>query len=310
MGKILIVDDVEDNIRLLEHYLKKDGHSVLSAMSGAEGIAIAINEIPDLILLDIVMPGENGIEAIRIIKAHPTIQHIPVIMFSAEDGDQSVIEALDLGAHDYVTKPLKYPVLSARIRSALRLKESQDQLAEANQALAKVNQELEKMATTDSLTQLCNRRQFFALANIEFSKARRFKQPLTLIMLDADKFKLLNDTYGHAMGDEALIALADICRTNCRSGDIVGRMGGEELAICCPQTELKGAIGLAERIRQQIEDRPIVCQGQITHLTISVGVTLLTTEDKEINDALNRADKHLYRAKGHGRNQIFGDQYL
>ena len=297
MAKIFIVDDVEDNIKLLWYNLEDDGHEVMSATSGMECLEKAPGFDPDVILLDMMMPGMSGIETLTELKKLEKLENTPVIMVSANDGDDSIIQALDLGAHDFISKPFIYPVLEARVRSAVRLKQSQEELASANERLATI-------AATDSLTQCFNRRQFFELSNAEFSKARRHLRPLAVIMLDADKFKAINDNFGHAMGDEALKAIAEVCKASIRESDILARLGGEEFAICCPESTCDGAARIAERIRTAIEQRTISLDGKSTQFTLSLGVTEFTGAETTFDQLVNRADRLLYQAKENNRNCV------
>lgn len=300
MARILVVDDIEDNIKLLSFDLEDDNHTVLTATNGKECLLLARAEDPDLILLDMMMPVMDGKETLRQLKADPDLKNIPVIMVSANDGDDDIIEALDIGAHDFVAKPFIYPVLSARMRSALRLKASQEKLREANQLL-------QKLASFDPLTGAYNRRQFFNLAKAEFSKAERGEQPLSVIMMDIDKFKSINDTYGHAAGDQALIEITRALKHVCRASDIVSRFGGEEFVICCPNAVLSGAHALAERLRKAIAAIAIQTDcGNKFSVTTSIGVTGRLSNDT-LETMINRADGLLYQAKHNGRNQTVVD---
>ena len=296
MPTVLVVDDSEDNAKLLEYDLNDDGFDVLMALSGDECITTAATKRPDLILLDMRMPGLNGLETLDKLKGFPETADIPVIIISATSADDTIIKALDLGASDYVSKPVVYPILAARMRTALRVKQ-------ATRELEIVNQELRRLATTDPLTRLSNRRHFFSLAHAEFSKAQRHKRPLSIIMMDVDEFKQINDTYGHAAGDRALDILADCCREAVRESDVVGRIGGEEFAICCPDADLAGASAIAERIRATCEHRTIRYDQSQFNFTVSLGVTSRTAHDACFEDMLNRADQLLYQAKNKGRNR-------
>ncbi|NIB41969.1 diguanylate cyclase [Pseudomaricurvus alkylphenolicus] len=300
MAKILVVDDIEDNITLLCFNLEDDGHQVLSARSGEQCLQITADEHPDLILLDLMMPGMSGTETLTHLQASAESRNIPVIMVSANDDDDSIIDALDVGAYDYVTKPFIYPVLAARMRSALRLQESQRQLREANSLLA-------RLASLDPLTEVYNRRHFLHLANAEFAKARRHGRPVSLIMLDVDKFKGINDKYGHPGGDQALIALTDLCKEVGRSSEIVGRFGGEEFAICCPDTDAEGVLAVAERLRSAAEQHRVCFENNHISFTISLGTTTISASDQDFDEMLRRADRLLYQAKEQGRNRVCGD---
>lgn len=298
MANILVVDDVPDNITLLGFNLEDDGHTVIAANSGTQCLEIVAQEKPDIILLDIMMPGMSGIETLQALKhKESSYRNIPVIMISANDSEDSIVEALDLGAHDYVGKPCIYPILAARMRSALRLSTAQKKLKASNQAL-------EKLASTDSLTGAYNRRQFLTLSNAELAKSGRFQRPLSMIMLDADFFKQVNDHYGHAMGDLALKHIIDTCHHVTRESDIVGRLGGEEFAVCCPETDIDGARGLAERLRAAIAADIIEREQQQCQLTVSLGVATLTDKSTSIEQLLSLADEALYRSKHQGRNRV------
>lgn len=295
MAKILVVDDIPDNVTLLLFNLEDDNHTVITANNGQECLEKAREHQPDVILLDMMMPIMNGPEALAKLKSDPELESIPVIMVSSNDADDDIIDTLDVGAHDYVTKPFVYPVLAARIRSAIRLKESQQALAEANKNLA-------LLASTDSLTKSYNRRHFFHLGDLELEKAKRHNQPLSVVMLDVDYFKSINDDYGHAVGDTALIRLAELCESVGRNSDIVGRLGGEEFALCCPGTDHDGAKILAERLRQAVEDMTITMEGITLTFTISAGVVTAHEDDHTLGSLLKRADELLYKAKKSGRN--------
>ncbi len=297
MAIILIVDDIEDNLQLLRFNLEDDGHTVISATGGEDCLTLARKHRPDLILLDLMMPGMSGTETLAQLKGETTLSDIPVIMISANDNDDAVVRALDIGANEYVTKPFNYRVLAARIRTALRLREAQKQLQELNDKLA-------RLASTDPLTGVFNRRYFLELGSAEFAKARRHQRQMSVIVLDADNFKSINDSYGHAGGDAALKQLTRLCRAVGRQGDLIGRFGGEEFVICCPETDLEGARQLAERLRLQVESSELLFDGQPIRFTVSLGVTAMSGDDTAIDDMLRRADRLLYRAKAGGRNQF------
>ncbi|MAZ87069.1 MAG: diguanylate cyclase response regulator [Cellvibrionaceae bacterium] len=300
MAKILVVDDIQDNISLLCFNLEDDHHEVITAANGYECLDKAAEHCPDLILLDMMMPGISGTETLARLQQDSSLRDIPVIMVSANDADDFIIEALDIGALDYVAKPFIYPVLAARMRTALRLRENQREL----QAL---NKRLSKLASLDPLTEAYNRRHFLELGNTEFAKAQRFHRPLSVIMLDVDKFKAINDTYGHPTGDAALKQLTQLCQNAGRSSEIVGRFGGEEFVLCCPDTDQTGAMALAERLRTSIEESTLDYDGSTLNYTASMGVTSIQEDDKSLNDMLRRADQLLYYSKENGRNRCTTD---
>lgn len=297
MANILVVDDIEENITLLTYELEDDGHQVSAAYNGRECLEQVRSAAPDLIFLDISMPVMDGMETLRQLKADDQFSEIPVIMVSANEQDEQIVQALDLGAHDYVSKPVVFPILAARMRSALRIVEQQQALADANASLA-------HLASQDPLTEVYNRRYFIRRTDIEFSNMRRHQRSLAVIMLDADHFKTINDRYGHAMGDQALLMIAKVCRESLRAADFIGRLGGEEFAICCPETDIDGATQVAERIRTEIESRDITLNDLSCRISISMGVTTSQDGDQHFDQVLQRADQLLYKAKKDGRNCI------
>lgn len=301
MANILVVDDIPENVQLLIFALEDGGHVVASASHGRECLDQVEPFKPDIILLDIMMPVMDGMETLRQLKSNPRHKNIPIIMASANDDDERVIEALDMGAHDFVSKPIVFPILAARVRSALRLRQAQQELTQANETLA-------RLASIDPLTGVYNRRYYYERAETEFCKCLRYHHPLSVLMLDADRFKAINDQYGHHMGDTVLVELTRICARMTRSSDFVGRMGGEEFAICCPETDLAGAMLLAERIRQAINDCTIVNEDVKIGFTVSIGVTELTGHDSNFEAVHDRADHLLYQAKEQGRNRVIADQ--
>ena len=201
MARVLVVDDIPDNIKLLTYELADEGHEVLVAHDGPEALAQAESERPDVILLDIMMPGLDGIEVCRRLKANPDLRAIPVIMVSARGQEVDVIAGLDAGAQDYVTKPFNLPVVLARVRAAERTKTALDHQLEQNRALVEV-------ATIDPLTSARNRRYLETRCDAAVSFASRHELPLSLVMLDVDDFKSYNDNFGHPAGDEVLRTLA------------------------------------------------------------------------------------------------------
>lgn len=300
MASVLIVDDSEDSAKLLAYDLHDMGYEVSTAFSGDECIVTAANRSPDIILLDMRMPGLSGLETLENLKRLTETQDIPVIMISASSADDSVIKALDKGADDYVSKPVVLRVLAARMRASLRLRHATEQLEKANE-------ELTRLATTDPLTHLYNRRHFFALGYAEFTKSIRHSRPLSFILLDVDKFKAINDTFGHSAGDRALTKLADCCREAVRESDIIGRIGGEEFGICCPDSDLKGAHAIAERIRTFCEAQVIHSEEHRFTFTVSLGITSRHTADEQFERLFNRADRLLYQAKESGRNRAIAN---
>ncbi len=301
MAKILIVDDIADNLQLLSFELEDEGYEVYTAQNGEQCLKAIEQHQPDLVLLDLFMPIMNGIQTLKQIRANPAYTDIPVIMVSANEDTKDIVEALDLGAHDYVSKPFVYPILAARVRSALRLRESQLKLEDTNQ-------QLKTLAAQDPLTGAFNRRHFFELANAEFARSKRYDRPMCLLMIDIDHFKRINDQYGHASGDKVLTEISNLCQEYKRESDIFARFGGEEFVLCCSDTAVEGGMVFAERLRHTVANTPFMGHdGKPIHLTLSLGLTAALPEDNNIEETLQRADRFLYLAKESGRNRLMSD---
>lgn len=300
MDRILIVDDFAENIACLTMLLEEEDFDIVSTNSGVRCLMIARSRPkPALILLDINMPVVDGLETLKILRSHSSTADIPVIMVSGNDSEDNVIKALNIGALDFVRKPIVYPILFARIQSALRLSKAQIELKKANVTL-------KELATSDPLTNCYNRRHFYALCVKELAKASRSLFPTAIMMIDIDHFKGINDKFGHESGDDALKKLVFCCSNVCRSSDIFGRVGGEEFAILCPETDQVGATELAEKLRAACEDMVIDSRNLCFSITISIGVVAIVPGE-HLNDALKRADTLLYRAKRIGRNCVVSD---
>lgn len=299
MATILMIDDTPLVVLGCRRFLQEQGYRVEMAVCGRLGLSMAQNLQPDLILLDLSMPDISGLDVLESLLRgeNPHQPVVPVIVVSASDDADDIVQSLDLGAMVYISKPVDLQVLSARIRTVLRIKNSQE-------VLARTNQHLSLLASIDPLTQMYNRRRLFELSVRELAKAQRFSRDLAVIMLDMDHFKSFNDQHGHAMGDAILQFMGRILLATTRDTDIAGRIGGEEFAICCPETSLQGAVCLAERIRTELLLEPFQGHGVTIPVTASLGVSALSGEDKTFDSILDRADRMMYQAKHAGRNQV------
>ncbi|MDH3360187.1 MAG: response regulator [Desulfobulbaceae bacterium] len=276
--RILIIDDDQANRLILQDILDRSGYSVLEAEDGETGIKRAVFEQPDLILLDINMPGINGLQVCRKLRSDPK-NVFAIIMITASD--EREVEGLESGADDYILKPFQEKVLLARIKRGL------------------LTAERRKDAHVDSLTNVFNRRTFNTFLAQEEERASRYSRPLAMIMADIDNFKDVNDTYGHDVGDQVLIEVANLLRRSCRGSDLLARFGGEEFVILLPEADVEDAIIYAEKARVRIEKHTFP---QVEKLTASFGIAELRK-----NDALGmvkRADQALYVAKNSGRNKV------
>ncbi|MGH7720902.1 MAG: diguanylate cyclase [Gemmatimonadaceae bacterium] len=303
--RILIVDDKEDNVEILRARLEASGYRTLSATGGEAALTLIAEEPPDLVLLDVMMPHMDGHEVARRIKGDGSLPFIPIIMQTALDAVENKVEGLDAGADDYITKPINFLELEARVRAMLRLKASQHNLAIANDKLAIANDELSRIAVTDGLTGLYNRRHLEERLREMFEHSARLHEPLACVLFDLDHFKSVNDTYGHQVGDEVLKQLAGLLKQSAREVDRVGRYGGEEFMVILPGTVLDAAVTFAERARQEVEQRVFTYQGGTLRRTLSAGVSAWPHPRIRHRDELVRAaDEALYAAKALGRNRV------
>ena len=287
---ILIVDDTVENLDILAELLEQ--YDVIDAISGEDALMILEDTKVDLILLDIMMPKMDGFEVCNKLKSNKTTKDIPVIFITAKTDEKSIEKAYEVGGTDYVTKPFKPRELLSRVKKELEYKA--------------MVEELKLLASTDPMTKLYNRRYFTKISEHTLDLSKREKQNLSVIMLDIDKFKNINDTYGHGVGDEVIINLANKLIDHQRKSDVVCRYGGEEFVILLPNTSLDGAKIVAEKIRQDIESLTMKfpLNGDLK-FTVSLGISQVNIEsENNIELALKRADDALYTAKESGRNSV------
>ena len=280
-----------------------------------QAISTALEIRPTVILLDMVMPDVDGLALLRYFRSNPGTREVPVIVLSSRDDAKVKAEAFEAGANDYLIKlPDKIEML-ARIRyhsNGFIVKQQRDEayraLRESQNKLAEANLELMRMANYDALTGLANRRHFDESLNIEWKRAMRKREPMSVMMLDIDYFKSYNDTYGHLKGDEVLRKVADVIQKSLmRPADLAYRYGGEEFVLILPEISLTGTKVLAENIRKNVAALDIPHEGSeiAHHLTISIGVaSLVPNSDETPTTLVSLADAALYRAKDAGRNQV------
>jgi two-component system, cell cycle response regulator len=298
-GRILVVDDNQDNVEIISTRLRFRGYDMLEAADGHQALELVKTSAPDLILLDVMLPDIDGYEISRRIKGDETLPYIPIILVTARDSTQDKVMGLDAGADDYLTKPINFPELEARVRSMLRIKRLQDELEEKNR-------ELERLSISDGLTGLFNHRHIHGLLNDEFERAQRTGDKLTVAMLDLDRFKAVNDTYGHQAGDRVLEQMSEILQDSAREIDRLGRYGGEEFMALLPETDIEEGAVFVERVRREVARRPFdIGDGKTLKMTISAGVATYPWENIDSPESLVRvADESLYAAKTGGRNRI------
>ena len=304
-ARILVVDDHEDNIELLRARLEAWGYRTVCAMDGASALRAVYESPPDLILLDVMMPEIDGIEVARRIKADASLPFIPIIMQTALDSIEHKVEGLDAGADDYITKPIHYSELQARVRSLLRIKALQEKLANRERELSDMNDRLLLISRTDGLTGIANRRHLEERLHEMWEHATRLNEPIACMMCDIDKFKSVNDTYGHQAGDAILKQFAEVLTHEAREIDRVGRYGGEEFMVLLPGTVLDAAVTFAERVRLAIEERTFTFEGGSLRRTVSAGVAAWPHPRVHSHEELIKAaDSALYVAKETGRNRV------
>jgi len=287
--KVLVVDDDVDSLAIASLRLKIDGYIIETARNGDECIKKARENRPDLILLDVQMPGRNGFKVCEELKSDQELSHIPVIFLSAADDTSEKVRGLDLGAVDYVTKPFDVFELRARVRAALRTKRLQDLLF--------------KYGEVDSLTEIYNRRVLMSRLHQEWDRILRSGGVISFIMVDIDRFKLVNDTYGHPAGDEVLETIAYLLKNSIRSGDIVGRYGGEEFGIVMVNSTSDEAALAADRYRKVIQMAIFQSKKGEFSVTASFG-TADSRGRKDAAGLVAAADAALYKAKETGRNMV------
>jgi diguanylate cyclase (GGDEF)-like protein len=293
---VLVVDDLRQNLKIVGTMLDTAGYGTTFATSGSQALERVNAARPDLIILDLMMPEMSGLEVCRLLKANPAYREIPIIFLTASHRQDHLLQAFELGAVDYVTKPFSSAELLARVRTHLELKHTRDQL---RQVLA----EVQRMATIDALTGILNRRCLFELAEKEFERSQRYESIFALLMLDVDHFKRINDTYGHMLGDEVLKLLTSTIRDTLRQVDHFGRYGGEEFVIIMPETPLELARQAGERLRSLVSQISVPVKGDRIHLTISIGISAYETGDRSVEDLFERSDQALYQAKAEGRDR-------
>jgi diguanylate cyclase (GGDEF)-like protein len=303
--RILIVDDHDDNVELLRMRLEAWGYRTASERDGEAALAAVEAEPPDLVLLDVMMPKVDGFEVARRVKANRALPFIPIIMQTALDSTDDKVNGLEAGADDYITKPIDFAELKARIKSMLRIKGLQEALEERERELLEVNERLRHMSQTDGLTGLDNRRHIEERLREMWEHGQRLHEPVACVMADLDKFKSVNDTYGHQAGDAVLKQLAQILKREAREIDRVGRYGGEEFMLLLPGTVLDAAVTFAERVRKEVEGHTFTFEGGSVRRTASFGVSAWPHPRITDCEALVRAaDDALYVAKESGRNRV------
>jgi diguanylate cyclase (GGDEF)-like protein len=294
-GDVLIADDSLVIRAVVRSGLEDEGYRVIEAVDGLTALEQCRQQPPDVILLDIEMPGLDGYQVLSELKSDDSLKNIPVVFLTSRSGMDDVVAGLRGGAHDYLKKPFEPVELLARVGSAIHVKKLQDELQQRNA-------ELDRTSRTDGLTGLYNRRHLDEELALRNQDSLRHQEPMCLLLLDIDHFKDINDTYGHPTGDLVLQAFADRLNLGLRTGDIAGRWGGEEFLVILPRTDLGGAVEIAERIRSATAATPVTAAGQDISVRVSGGCALGPADSAD--SVIDVADQCLYQAKQAGRNRI------
>lgn len=288
---ILVIEDHPDQRELLAIVLQREGYRVVTAANGLEALEKLEVENIQIALSDIMMPKMDGFELIKRIRTNPALKSIYLILITARIQEGDRVRGLDLGADDYITKPFSFSELLARVRVGSRVVHYQ--------------QHLEYQTQVDSLTGLFNRRAFEKKIHEEFERSKRYHNPLSLLILDIDNFKTINDTYGHHGGDVALVRISETLREKTRQSDFPSRYGGEEFVLVLPETDLENALQVASKIHDSIRTSAFGTSARPFKLTVSIGVSSTSTRFyANWREMLDDADQALYLAKNTGKDRV------
>ena len=302
---VLVVDDESNNRLLLKTYLINAGYQVRLAKDGQEAFQILRNDLPDIIILDIMLPNMSGYEVCQRIKSNKTTAIIPIILVTALRGTEERLQGIEVGADDFINKPFNRMELIIRVKSLLRIKKLNDALELKIKELEKAQAKMRQLAITDGLTGLYNYRYFRRQLQHEVSRAHRLNMPLSLLIMDIDFFKVYNDRFGHVNGDKILMQFSKLLYNSVREIDCLARYGGEEFVLILPSTDKKSAVIVAEKLRTKIENEyfPLAQKLPAGRVTMSVGVASIPEDTDDLEDLIKLTDKALYQAKNSGRNR-------
>lgn len=306
-SKLLIVDDDNDVCSFYLSVLSSD-YRVKTAHDGESALTLFSDFKPDVVILDIDMPASSGIDICRKMRGLTRNgPYVAIIFLTGNSAKENVIVGLATGADDYLAKPCSLPELKARIKTNLRIKKITDELALSRKKLLEENKKLERLTITDELTKLYTMRFFTSRLEEEYSRACRYNYDLSLIMLDLDHFKHVNDTCNHIMGSYVLAQIGAKVSQQLRSEDIAARYGGDEFVILLPHTSAAGALALATRISKSIKKARFVLDKFKVNITASLGVYTLSGSSNSkanSNELIKKADEYLYLAKNSGRDTV------
>ena len=309
--RILAVDDDPTSLQILRRTLVQAGHEVVTASNGADALQVALETNPEAIVADWMMPRMDGVELCRALRCIQSGQQMYFLLLTGRDQEDQIVAAYDAGVDDYVTKPFNPRILLARLRPGQRMSELRRNLDAERQfsddqvrQLSDANRQLNMASKTDPLTGLPNRRHVWDRLAEEWHNSTRASSPLAVMMIDVDRFKLINDQHGHEVGDLVLTEVAQILRSHHRQGEEVARIGGEEFLVVCPNTTAQQASIGAERLKKAVESHVIHTPGKEIRATVSIGVAERTPAMHSPDALLKAADEAVYAAKSSGRNQV------
>lgn len=309
--EILLVDDTPANLDVLLEHLDNHQFNISVALNGQEAIDLAQENVPDVIMLDVMMPGIDGFETCKRLKDNELTQNIPIIFMTALSDNENVIKGFEVGGVDYVIKPLQYQEVLARLNTHLTIRQQQltleqaiRELSEKNEIITAQSGKLELIARTDPLTGLGNRRDFLERLEQERAASIRSGKMFSVVIADIDRFKEFNDKFGHKCGDSVLVNVAKTLQSLLRKQDNIARWGGEEFVLLLRETTAEQAYILIERLRTEVENTNTFCGSDCTPLKATVTFGICEYQDTlSLNDCLSLADKALYQGKNQGRNK-------
>lgn len=298
--QILVVDKISNNLQSILPILEKEGYAIAFADNELQTLKVVEKKQPDLIWIDLANQKVDGFKIGRILHDNPEYCQIPIIFLTANREQEKLIETFDRGIIDNLSEPLKELEVLTCIKTHLKLKRNREELQKAYATL-------EKLVNTDPLTEVANRRALLIFGEREFERAKRYGQSFSILTIDIDRFKQINDTYGHDIGDRVLVFMAQIVTKSLRKADCFGRFGGEEFLVFLPQTLEDRAFNVAERIRNRIAKASLKVEEKTVALTVSIGIANYYSDDENLDTILKRADLALYQAKERGRNQTIAN---
>ncbi len=295
---ILIIDDTEANLSLLASLLEKEGYEVLAGASGIEALEIVQETIPDLMLLDVAMPGMDGFALCRQMKKDPRLKNIPVIFITARTDESDIVAGFEAGGNDYITKPFTIPELQVRVRTQIALRRAQEELRQSAE-------KFQELAIHDDLTGLYNTRYLYQALSLEIEASKATHIPLSLIFMDIDNFKRVVDTHGHLDGSEAIAEIAATIRNLILEPSFGVSYGGDEYVVVLPGFNKTQAMEKAEEIRAAIASTHYLGErGLDVRLTVSCGVATFPDDGDDLISILGLADQSLFAVKSKGKNRV------